>query len=257
LQKQAFASTGRAINYRFLKDHKGWRLFVSIEQKAPEKKSKESLGSIGIDINAGHLAIAETDRFGNIIAKKSIPCSTYGKSTNARLAIIGDATKEIVSYASQREKPLVVEDLNFQKKKQALRESKAKLSRLLSSFAYHQILSHIESKAFKEGIEIYSINPAYTSIIGEVKFSKRYGLSRHHAAALVIARRKNRFSEKPPQDLENSKSAFSLPVRNHEKYVWSFYRELSKKKKAAHEVHLPTKDPQKKRDSKKASADYG
>ncbi len=262
LAKQPYTDIGRALNYRFLKDKKGWRFFISLEQRSPAKKSKNALGTIGIDINANHLALAETDRFGNIIEKKSIPCSTYGKSTNARLAIIGDVSKEIVEYALQKEKPLVLEDLNFQKKKQTLRESNNKYSRLLSSFSYSQILSHIESKAFREGIEIYHVNPAYTTIIGEVKFTKRYGLSKHHAAAFVIARRKDGFSEKPPRyleiDTENSKSAFSQPVWKTEKHVWCFYRALSKKKKAAHAVHLPTKRSSKQlRDSRKASVDYG
>ncbi len=86
---------------------------------------------------------------------------------------IGDAGKEIVEYALQKEKPLIPEDLNFQKKKQTLRESNNKYGRLRSSFSYRQILSHIKSKAFREGIEIYHVHPAYTTIIGEVKFTKR------------------------------------------------------------------------------------
>jgi hypothetical protein len=36
---------------------------------------------------------------------------------------------------------------------------------------------------------VTEVNPAYTSVIGRNKFSCRYGLSSHSAAALVIARR--------------------------------------------------------------------
>ena len=39
------------------------------------------------------------------------------------------------------------------------------------------------------GIELISVNPAYTSQIGHHKFMKKYGISSHESAALVIGRR--------------------------------------------------------------------
>lgn len=41
-----------------------------------------------------------------------------------------------------------------------------------------------------------SVNPAYSSVIGRHKFARRYGISGHLAAALVIARRAQGFSER-------------------------------------------------------------
>ena len=84
----------------------------------------------------------------------------------------------------------------------------------------------------------------------------------HHRVALVIARQKENFSEHPPNHIEvyeeNTKTAFSLPEWNREKHEWSFYREISMKKKAAHVVHLSTKRSSKElSDSKIASVDYG
>ena len=38
-------------------------------------------------------------------------------------------------------------------------------------------------------MEIHQVNPAYSSVIGRVKFMERYGLTVHQAAALVLARR--------------------------------------------------------------------
>ncbi|EQD27258.1 IS605 family transposase OrfB, partial [mine drainage metagenome] len=58
---------GAAISYRFLRDGKGWRVFASIEAQAVDHVSRRTLGALGIDINADHLALAETDRFGNLI----------------------------------------------------------------------------------------------------------------------------------------------------------------------------------------------
>ena len=51
------------------------------------------------------------------------------------------------------------------------------------------------------GIELISVNPAYTSQIGHHKFMKKYGISSHESAALVIGRRCLGFKrvEKLPQ----------------------------------------------------------
>ena len=81
---------GQALSYRFKRDKKGWRVFVSTEQKEPKWITSKDLGAIGVDINADHLAIVETDRFGNPIKHKSISLVTYGKKSDQTLAIIGD-----------------------------------------------------------------------------------------------------------------------------------------------------------------------
>ena len=245
LAKKPYSHLGKAINYLFKKDKKSWRIFISIEKEKPALISKKNIGMIGLDINANHLALVETDRFGNIVDKKTILCSTYGKDKNQSSAIIGNAAKEIIKKATQSEKPLVLENLKFEKKKQHLREENKKYSRMLSSFSYNQIISSIETKAFKEGIEVYKVNPAYTSIIGRIKFANKYGLSIHHSAAFVIARRPHCYSEKLPRyleitDIKSSKSAFFLPARNRKKHVWSLYSEFNKMMKAANVLHLST-----------------
>jgi len=222
LAKKPYSQLGTAINCLFKKDKKGWRIFVTIDKDLAALKSKKELGRIGVDINENHIAIAETDRFGNIIDKKTIPISTYGKTKNQRSALIGNASKKVVSIATNKQKPIVLENLDFDNKKQSLREKGNKYSRMLSSLAYDQIINSIKRKAFKESIETFSVNPAYTSIIGKVKFACKYGLSIHHAAALVIARRSCNYSEKPPRYIEihnkNSRSAFFLPEKNRKKH---------------------------------------
>ena len=242
LANEPYSHLGKAINYLFKKDKKGWRVFVTVEKEKPPIISSKKNGMIGVDINVNHLAVVETDRFGNIIGKKTIPCSVYGKSKNQSLAIIGDAVQKISKPAIQKQKPIAFEKLDFSKKKQALREENNKYGRMLSSFAYGKISSFIEMSAFKAGIGIFKENPAYTSIIGKIKFAKQYGLSTHHAAALVLARRGLRFSERLPRYLEildsGSKSAFFLSAGNRKKYVWSQYRELIKMLKATDVQYL-------------------
>ena len=63
-----------------------------------------------------------------------------------------------------------------------------KQAKLLSGFAYSTYQSMLQSKCEMAGIELISVNPAYTSQIGHHKFMKMYGLSSHESAALVIRR---------------------------------------------------------------------
>ncbi|MEG4354437.1 MULTISPECIES: hypothetical protein [unclassified Microcoleus] len=51
------------------------------------------------------------------------------------------------------------------------------------------------------GIELIAVNPAYSSIIGLMKYLRMYGLASDEAAALVIARRAMKLSEKVPRSL--------------------------------------------------------
>ena len=44
-------------------------------------------------------------------------------------------------------------------------------------------------RAWKEGIAVFLVEPAYSSKIGEIKYAGKFGLSVHEAAALVLARR--------------------------------------------------------------------
>jgi hypothetical protein len=46
------------------------------------------------------------------------------------------------------------------------------------------------------GIEVVEVSAAYSSRIGAQKYAHRYGLSGHRAAALVLARRAQRFPDR-------------------------------------------------------------
>jgi IS605 OrfB family transposase len=251
--------THQAISWRLVHDKKGWRVFASFDISPKPCISKNNIGVVGLDINNNHLALTETDRSGNPISTKVIPFNLYGKSSHQARAIIGDATAEALKVAEEVGKPLVIEDLNFQKKKIELREKNYGVySRMLSSFAYGSIITHLKSRAAKRGVAIVQVNPAYTSLIGRVKFAKRYGLSIHQAAALVIGRRNLRYSEKVPSVLGNIPDGkeghvtLPLPVRNRSKHVWSLWGQLSKKLRTALAAHFRTARSRSKSSSKPA-----
>ena len=227
---------GQALSYRFKKDEKGWRVFVSTALKKTEPVSREGCGAIGIDLNTDHIAYVETDRYGNPLERKRLSWVSNGKSKSQLRAMTGDLCKEIINKAKETKKPLVIEKLDFQKKKLSLKEKGCShWSRLLSSFAYGLFYVFLIARAYKHGVVIHQVNPAFTSIIGRVNYAKRYGLSIHLAAALCIARRYQKFSEAPcsPEgivpDGKGGHVAFVLPARNRMKHVWHFWGQVKKK----------------------------
>ncbi|MBK7000075.1 MAG: IS200/IS605 family accessory protein TnpB-related protein [Rhodoferax sp.] len=174
---------GTALSYRFVRDDKGWRIFVSVEARPVKQVSRRELGAIGVDVNADHLAVAETDRFGNLIGTRRIGLITYGKTQDQTKALIGDAAVSLAAQAQTAGKPIVLEALNFQKKKAELETTHPKQARMISSFACNKVVSSIKAAAFRAGVEVIEVNPAYTSVIGAVNYAQAKGISVHQGAA--------------------------------------------------------------------------
>lgn len=58
-----------------------------------------------------------------------------------------------------------------------------------SNFIYRKMLNAIKQRAVKIGVPVIEVLPAFTSILGQLKYQKMYSLNRHTSAGLVIARR--------------------------------------------------------------------
>ena len=227
--KEARATTlGQAISYRFKRDAKGWRVFATTELPEVEVTTDRRRGAIGVDLNADHLAVAETDASGNYLNAWRVPLVTYGKRHHQAEALIGDAVASVVEYARGAGKPLVVEKLDFRQKKAVLEGESRRYSRMLSGFSYGKIKAYFLSRGCREGVEIIEVNPAYSSVVGRVKFMERYGLTVHQAAAMVLARRSLGCSERIPSRWvcpvgNGVYVAFTVPVRKRVKHVWTYW----------------------------------
>ena len=221
-------SLGQAISYRFKRDEKGWRVFVTTELPDVEITTDRRLGVIGVDLNADHLAVAETDASGNYLNAWRASLVTYGKSKHQAEALTGDAVARVVSYAKEAGKPIVIEKLDFRQKKAVLEGESRKYSRMLSSFSYGKVKAYFLSRGYREGVEVDQVNPAFSSVIGRVKFMERYGLSVHQAAALALARRLLGCSERIPRRRvcpagNGVHVAFTVPARKRVKHVWTYW----------------------------------
>ena len=90
-----------------------------------------------------------------------------------------------------------------------------------------QIKFNLHSKSQNQQLAIlhnvcHKVSPAYSSLIGLVKYLKLYGMSSDTAAAIVLARRAMRLSERVPLQV-------AYPIMTMGKYVWSAWRTLNKK----------------------------
>ena len=238
-EKRARATElGQAISYRFKRDARGWRVFASTRMMGVPVVTDQRLGAIGVDLNADHLAVAETDASGNCVNAWRVPLVTHGRSTHQAEALIGDAVAGVVEYARDAGKPIVIEELDFRQKKAVLEGESRRYSRMLSSFSYGKVKAYFLSRGYREGVEVHQVNPAYSSVIGRVKFMERYGLSVHQAAALVLARRLLGCSERIPRlrvaPIGNGVHvAFTVPARKRVKHVWVYWGAISRQLRPA------------------------
>lgn len=235
---------GTALSYRFVRDLKGWRVLVSLEAQPVERVTDSQAGALGIDLNADHLALAETDRFGNLIDFGRFDCPVFGKTVAQASAIVGDMAAQIAERAKLAGKPVVLEELDFQKKKAELESVDRRAARMLSSFACSKTATCIKSACFRSGVEVIEVNPAYTSVIGAVNYARSKGIPIHQGAAYAIARRGLGLSERPTcraaivPARKGGHVTFALPVRNRARHVWSFWSSVKTRLIAAHKAHF-------------------
>ena len=224
---------GQAVSYRFKVDGKGWRVFATVAREEVPVVTDSRRGAVGVDLNEDHVAVSETDSSGNWLRSFSVPLVTHGKSSGQAEALTGDVVAEVVEYARAAGKPIAYERLDFRGKRAELEGESRRRARMLSSFAYGRFREYLVSRGHRGGVEVVGVNPAYSSLIGRVKFMERYGLTVHQAAALVLARRIPGCSERIPRrwvcpDGMGGHVAFVVPERKRVKHVWTYWRAISR-----------------------------
>lgn len=215
--------TEKAVTHRFVRKGESWYLHTTVELPEIPRISSKRNGAIGVDLNAKSVEWAHCDREGNLTAQGKMPLDLTGRSSAQATDIISEAVGQLVTLASAYECPIVIEKLDFSAKKAGMREEGKRYAAMLSQFAYSKFGQFVESKCYRAGIQLIRVNPAYSSLIGLTKYMAMYGLSSGTAAALVLARRCFRFSERVPQPVR----AFLSPV-DDTKHPWSYWARLSR-----------------------------
>jgi IS605 OrfB family transposase len=177
--------------------------FVRFSLDVPPQTITKAKGVIGIDVNARpfHLALADVSHDGNLQSYKSIYLSHLlkYKSGNRKEYEEWLIAHEVVKFAKEKGKAIAIEDIKKLPKGKR-EDGKAKLRKILQFFSYRRILKKIESLANQEGIEVVKVNPAFTSVIGMIKYCPQYFIDKDVAGAYVIGRKALGFQEKIPEN---------------------------------------------------------
>ena len=190
LLKNLLRTKESALTYRIkVKDNKVFlQIIYNFEHNKDLCVTRNSYGVIGVDFNKGFVSVSETDKYGNLINTFNIDYQySKGNQTTNDFQIIATKLKD---YCLNTGKDLVIEKLDFTKKKDNLISKKGKkYNEMLSSLAYSKFDSIITSKCAKNRIFLHKVNPAWTSWIAKQKYCPKMKLNIHSGASYVISRR--------------------------------------------------------------------
>lgn len=223
-----------ALSWRLFRDDQGrWRAHVSFDEDAAEVVTDLRHACVGVDLNVDHLAVVVADRFGNPVERLRLPFPVAGTDADMPRAMIGVSVRDLCALAARHGAGIAVEQLDFSRKKAALKEYGRKHARRLSGFAYKLFFEMLEARCGRDGIDLRAVNPAFTSVIGRMKYAVGRAMTRHEAAALVIARRAQGFGERLVCMLDGTLDA---PGRMRPRYVYSRWRGVRRRLSAEDDV---------------------
>lgn len=215
---------GKPVSWT-IEDHGPYYIVKCLIDVAPNLYTNhlKETGVIGVDLNVDHLAVSNVNSIGQLIESFILKFDILNKTSDQTIKIIEAEAIKLVDYAVAHNKLIVLEKLDMTQSKAKNPYGNRKANRLMSGFAYDVMRRSIKSRADKMGIEVYEVNPAYTSQIGKIKYMKRLGISIHQAASYVIARRAMGFKEKLPPAL------YSLvPEQKRGLHHWAHWVYVSK-----------------------------
>jgi len=191
------------------KDNK-FKVTVAYDVVSIPVVTNKKLGVIGIDCNPDGIAVSELNYDGNLIKhfylkNDKIRFAQSGK----RLYAIREMAKQAVSYAHNKCKPIVLEQLQFSKQHKG-----KKFNRMSHNFIWKQLLDSIKSRANRCGVEVVEAPAAYTSIVGKLKFMKMYSIPIHNAAAMVIGRMGLGIVDKVVASISEAQDLVTLEARS-------------------------------------------
>jgi IS605 OrfB family transposase len=177
---------------------------VSFELPTPEVKYTKENGVIAIDTNASpiHLAIAEVSKTRELVSYQTISLhQLLGLSQNSKDHQEWILAHQLLDLAIQKGKAIAIE--NLKKLKKGMRgDGKAKLRKRLHHWNAKKFLQKLRRVAMIRGVEVIEVNPAYTSVIGMLKYAPQLSIDKDIAGAYVIGRRALGFREDMPENYE-------------------------------------------------------
>ncbi|ADQ41122.1 transposase, IS605 OrfB family [Caldicellulosiruptor acetigenus I77R1B] len=200
---QAIATSGEPYSVELKLKNGTVYAYFTIEEVFPQPTITRANGVIGIDTNAypKHIAWVETDSSGQLLSYGEIqmPELESGNS-DKREYYRWQYAHMIVAMAKEKQKAIVIEKLDIKNRGRRGDFSGRKSRRIRHYFGYRSLLEKVKLLAKREGVEVIEVDPAYTSVIGMLKYAPQFMVSKDVAAAYVIARRGLGLKERIPHN---------------------------------------------------------
>lgn len=180
-----YLKTGRAYQVEIIRESNRYYVHVTFEEDVPEPYKIQN-GAYGVDTNPEGLGVAKADYFGNFKGSTWVNCPewTYARA-NRRTNLVGEDAALVVEMAKKDKYALACEDLKFKNDK----DVSSKFNRMAHGFVYSKFLRMLERRTLREGVPLIKVKPAFTSIVGILKYQEQFGISNHEASGYTIARR--------------------------------------------------------------------
>jgi IS605 OrfB family transposase len=198
----------RAVRYDigYDPDRDRWYLdasWTTTPEPAPALEELQAGRTLGVDLNAGHLAACVLDASGNPIGDPlTSEVRTAGLPASRRDGRVRAAITGLLDHAQQQGcSAIVVENLDFADARTAGREILGRgrcgkrLRRTVAGIPTGRFRARLVAMAARRGIAVIGVDPAYTSRWGNQHWRKPLQqqtsdpVTRHHAAAAAIGRR--------------------------------------------------------------------
>ena len=186
--KIAMAS-GKPLSFRIFQNSKNLKWYVQIAFGISNECIDLEKGTIGVDINHDLISTTIIKKDGNAQKFIDYRFKANEKNKNINRQTLSDIVNQIVDNAVAHKKTIVIEKISL---KNVLK------SKNISLVCYSTFISLLRTRCIKKGILLLEVNPAYTSVIGKLKYSKKLGISKHSSASLVIGRRGLEYVERIP-----------------------------------------------------------
>ena len=227
-----YLQTGEAYQVELIRQNGKIYCHITIDESKINEYIEEHTtynGIIGIDTNPDGLALTRLDRHGNykwsVYLKES---ELQYARTNRRENLCGELARDVINIAKSEQCAISFEDLKFKNDKDVTR----KFARIKSQFIYSKIITMLEVKARREGIQSFKVKPQFTSKIGLYKYCHQYGLDVHNGAAMVIGRRALKYNEKVPKLLKDKLLKQEEKEQFNNQNNWKQWSTISKKIKS-------------------------
>lgn len=179
----------------------GYYAHITVEEKTPGRVTREIEAKriAAADLNLDQVAVAVTDDEGQYRGSSVYSCGALAHAGRGKRDwIIGNLAQKIVDdLVVQEIEALVLEKLDIKQ----THDTNARYNRRTVNFTYRRLHDGLVREALRAGLQVKLVNPAYSSVMGRLKYTGPYGISDHQAAAYVLARRGIGLRERLPKPL--------------------------------------------------------